>query len=332
MRIGGVDVESPVWLAPLAGVSTRTFRDWHRSVGAGLVHTEMVSAIGLCYNNKKTAMLLGDADEPGPLVAQLFAHFADDFARGAEHALRGRSFAAIEVNMACPMPKVTKRGSGAALMDDADEAERIVAALKRFSLPVWVKTRIFADPSSTERFCARMIDAGADLLFVHGRTAPQRYEGEANKWAVIALAGIFPDMIAASGDVFGADDAMLYLRGGCPAVLAARGAIKDAYLISKTNAALGADVPKHLSEPTFDDQLGAMIAIGRAAASREGERFAPVLVRRMLPGVFKGFRGAAALRQECSSRTTWQEMEAFFVELSNGGSSLYKIPVSEGEV
>ncbi|MDR1137785.1 MAG: tRNA-dihydrouridine synthase family protein, partial [Synergistaceae bacterium] len=190
--IGGVETSSQIWLAPLAGVTTRPYRDFHRRMGAGLVHTEMISAIGLSYKNEKTLFMLGDGEEEGPVALQLFGPEADVMANAAEIALRVKRFGAIEINMACPMPKVMKRCGGASLLLNPGESSRMVSALKTFGLPVWAKIRKTDErvhPMTTENFCAELMESGADLLIVHGRTPAQRYEGAADKEAVISAAG-----------------------------------------------------------------------------------------------------------------------------------------------
>ncbi|MDR1915351.1 MAG: tRNA-dihydrouridine synthase family protein [Synergistaceae bacterium] len=316
-RAGGVDVRSPIWLAPLAGITTRTFRDFHRELGAGLVHTEMVSAVGLSYKNKKTGNMIGDDDEPRPVVLQLFAPDADSLMRGAELAYKMRRFDALEINMACPMPKVTKRCGGASLLNHPEEASRMVSSLKLLGSPVWVKLRITdkrVHPLSTENFCEEMLSAGADLLILHGRTPAQRYEGSADKAAVCEMSAKFPGVLAASGDCFTPEDAMKYLDAGCVAALAARGVMKDAFVIPKILHALGVDVDEKLWNPSPAYQIGALIEAGRAASSREGGPFARIMAQRMLSGLLKGLPGASALRSSCSTCRDWPSLEKILTE------------------
>jgi tRNA-dihydrouridine synthase B len=312
--IGGVNVSSPVWLAPMAGVTTQTFRSFHREMGAGLVHTEMISVVGLSYRNKKTRDMIGSDDEPGPIALQLFSPDADSLARGAELALGPRKFDALEINMACPMPKVTKKGSGASLLGRLDEARRMTALLAQFGLPVWAKMRIVPQDTggiSTESFADGLLSAGAGLLMIHGRTPAQRYEGVSDKASVCGTARQFPGRIAASGDYYAPSDALYYLNGGCVAVLAARGALRDAYLIPRTNAALGMNVPERLTTPTTTDEISALIGLGRLGIANEGERFTLVLVKRMLAGLFRDFHGAANIRKACASCRDWASLEKF---------------------
>jgi tRNA-dihydrouridine synthase B len=293
-------------------------------MGAALTHTEMISATGLSYKNKKTFRMLGATSEPGPLVLQLFGPDAEVMLNGADRALRLKRFDAIEINMACPMPKVTKKCGGAALLSNPDEASLMVKNLKTFGLPVWVKLRITdkkIHPLSTEEFCAEMIQNGAALLILHGRTPAQRYEGFADKDAVLSIADKFPGMIAATGDFFTPEDAKFYLDGGCVSVFAARGVIKDAFLVPKTLKYLGYPANEKYLNPTSAEQIELMIRTGRAACISESESYSLVMIRRLLSGMLKGFPGVTSLRQACSVCHDWESLEKVLGEF--GDSILY---------
>jgi tRNA-dihydrouridine synthase B len=309
--IGGVAVASPIWLAPLAGVTTETYRSLHARLGAALVHTEMISAAGLSRGNVKTARMIGGR-VPVPTVLQIFGPDADIMARGAEAALKIGRFGAIEINMACPMPKVAKKSGGASMLHAPAESCRTVAALKRFGLPVWAKIRKTEPgrhPLATEDFAAALIEAGAGLIVVHGRTPAQRYEGASDKVIVISLAAKFPGLISASGDYYAPDDAKMYLDGGCVSVLAARGAMRDVFLIPKTLFALGFKTEERYLNMSSPDQINLLAETGREAVKREGERFAVTMARKLLAGMLKGARGSARLREECASRRDWASLE-----------------------
>lgn len=315
--IGGVPVRTPVWLAPLAGVSTRSFRAWHIKMGAPLVHTEMVSAVGLAMGNEKTRGLLGCGDEGAPIVLQLFAPDARAAARALDVALSRVRYCAIEINMACPMPKVTKRGCGAALIDRPDEAAAIVRTMREPSLPVWVKTRLPDTRShrSADGFCREMIDAGADLIMLHGRTPRQRYEGTADAGAVISAARHFPGMICASGDVYAPEDARRYLDGGCAAVLAARGAVRDAYIFPRIHRSLGHDVPDRYVMPDLKERAHDLREAGRVAAEHEGARHGFVMAKRMLAGFLRDLPGSSSIRKKIAAMREWKEADDLLTEL-----------------
>jgi tRNA-dihydrouridine synthase B len=302
--IGGVETQNRIWLAPMAGVTTRPYRDFHRRMGAGLVHTEMISAAGAARENKKTLLMLGDGEEKGPTALQLFGPDAGGMAEAAEIALRHGHFCAMEINMACPMPKVTKNRGGASILLNPCEAARMARALKTFGLPVWVKIRKTderAHPMTTENFCALLLENGADLLIIHGRTPAQRYEGAADKSTVISAAVKFPGMVAASGDFFAPSDAEYYLSNGCAAVIAARGVMKDAFLIPKTLGHLGFGVEKKFLNPTVSEQIEILTETCNMAKPLDGGRSTLLAARRLLFGMLRGVPGAASLRLMCAS-------------------------------
>ena len=320
-NIGGVAVTNPIWLAPLAGVTTETYRSLHARLGAALVHTEMISAAGLSHKNGKTACMLGSRCDV-PTVLQIFGPDAEIIAHGAEVALKIGRFDAIEVNMACPMPKVAKKSGGASMLYDPAESCRMVAGLKRFGLPVWAKIRKTEPgrhPLSTGDFVSALIESGADLIIVHGRTPAQRYEGASDKEAVISLAAKFPGLISASGDYYAPDDAKRYLDGGCASVLAARGAMRDVFLIPKTLFALGFPAEERYLNMSVPDQINLLSETGREAVKMESERFALVMARKLLAGMLKGVRGVARLREDCASCRDWASLEETLTAFAEAG-------------
>jgi len=311
LKIGGVETENPIWLAPLAGITFASVRKFYRSLGAGLVHTEMVSALGLCHKGRKTKELLYGSEEERPVVLQIFGSNAEDIARGTEAALNIRKFEALQINMACPMPKVTKKGSGSKLMEHPEISAEIIKAMKKNGLPTWAKIRIMPAGSrmTTSDYCDLLFDSGADFIFVHGRTPAQRYEGKASREAVENVTRHFPGMIGGSGDCYEPEDLLDYLRRGCAAVLAGRGILKDVFIIPKTLRALGADVPEKYCDPAPDFQSELLLELGRSIYNTEGQSLAMMISRRMLSALFKGFSGAAQLRRRGALARTWQEME-----------------------
>jgi tRNA-dihydrouridine synthase B len=201
------------------------------------------------------------------------------------------------------MPKVTRKCGGASLLHNPDESARMVSVLKTFGLPVWAKVRKTDErvhPMTTENFCAELMERGADLLIIHGRTPAQRYEGAADKDAVISAAGKFPGAVAASGDFFAPPDAEYYLSSGCAAVMAARGVLKDAFLIPKTLRHLGFSVDEKFLNPSVSEQIEMLTeACGTAKSIGDG-RSALAAARRLLFGMLRGVYGAASLRRVCA--------------------------------
>ena len=322
-KIGGVTVDNPVWLAPLAGITFASLRNFHKNLGAGLVHTEMVSAVGLYRGGRKTRELLNGIESERPVVLQLFASNSEEIIRGAEIALNIRKFEAIQINMACPMPKVTKKGCGSKLLENPLESYKIIKRLKTLGIPIWSKIRIIPQQReiTTIDFCDNLFSAGADFIIVHGRTASQRYEGQASLQEVEKVALKFPGFIGGSGDCYTPEIMMDYLKAGCTAVLAARGALRDVFLIPKTLKMLGYCVQDCLTNPDLDAQAKLLLELGRSVYNTEGQALALMISRRMLTALFKGFQGATQIRRRGALARTWSEMEELLLnweELSSG--------------
>lgn len=225
--------------------------------------------------------------------------------------------------MACPMPKVTKKGAGSKLMEFPDEAAAMMRALKSFGLPVWAKVRVMPRGSAltTALFCGRLFDAGADFVFVHGRTPAQRYEGAASRDAVGEVASLFPGMVGGSGDCYAPEDLEDYLSRGCAAVLAARGVLRDALLVPRTLKRLGAPVPESFCSQAPEAQADILLELGRNIYNTEGEPLALMIAKRMLGALFKGFAGAPKLRRAGAMVRKWEDMEKLLKDREFAGAA-----------
>lgn len=326
-EVGGIRVDNPLWIAPLAGVTVRPVRAFFRRLGAGVTCSEMVSASGLIMANRKTSRML-DSGGDHPLVLQLFGNDTEMMSRAAAVAVEEGDFEVLGINMACPMPKIYKKGSGARLMEDPRKACDMVRELKRLGLPVWPKIRKCGpkNPVDTVEFCQALFEAGADHISVHGRTAAQRYEGVSDREVVLEAARRFPGRISASGDVYSVEDIRGYLEGGCEAVLLARGIIRDPFLVPRALQELGFGADKRWLEPSIGDQAGMLLAMADDLCEEEGDRVALILLKRFLSSMFKGLRGAGAFRRASAScrdleefRALMKDCEAFFERgLPNG--------------
>ncbi len=323
IKAGGLTLANGLWLAPLAGVTTPPVREFFSKLGAGLTHTEMISAMGLVRDNRKTEGMLQLLPGEGPVVLQLFSGEADTMLKGAEVALdlskaqsSDRGFAALGINMACPMPKVTKRGAGAALMGAPRTAFDMTRGLKRLGLPLWVKIRRMPEGDGTEtiRFVEGLLQSGADNICIHGRTPAQRYEGRSDRSVVAAAAGRFPGKISASGDVYTVEDVQEYLGMGCAGVMLARGALANPYLFPRALKALGYAVPDELARPAPEQQIERLRDLGERARSVCGPRLTVVLLKRLMAGMLKGVNGAAELRRRAGSTTDLDELLRFIGE------------------
>jgi tRNA-dihydrouridine synthase len=312
-KIGGLSLGSELWLAPLAGVTVPPIREFFARLGAGLTHTEMISCMGLTRSNRKTHGMLRLLPGEGPVILQLFAGDADTMKKGAEAALAANAddgplrFAGLGINMACPMPKVTKRGAGAALMG-TKTASAMVWGLKRLGLPVWVKIRKMPDGVETLRFVDELVEAGADNICIHGRTTAQRYEGRADRSAAAAAAARFPGKISASGDVYAIEDVEEYLNMGCVGVMLARGALANPCLFLLGLRALGRRIPEDLANPTRERRVELLRDLGERIQEICGPKTALVLLKRLTAGMFKGISGASELRRRIGLAPSLEEL------------------------
>ncbi|PIE53968.1 MAG: dihydrouridine synthase [Dethiosulfovibrio peptidovorans] len=297
-------------LSPLAGVTVPGIRCLFWRLGVGLAHTEMVSCAGLIRENKKTAGMLARAPDEGPLILQLFAGDRDTLLRGAQRALElGGPFDGIGINMACPMPKVLKKGAGARLLDRLDIAVSMVQGLKTFGLPVWPKIRKIVSRDGgpdTLTFASALIEAGADNVGIHGRTASQRYEGCSDLNEVFRVARAFPGFISASGDMTGPESVTKALDGGCVSVFLARGAVADPFVIPRILAYLGYNVQDSpFLRASLEDRAELFAALADDLVSLHGEKVALVLLKRMMSGMFCGVPGCAPYKRAIGAVSGW---------------------------
>lgn len=236
LKIGNVNIDRPLALAPMAGVTDQPFRLLCKEQGAGLVCTEMVSAKAILYKNKNTGALMEIDRRERPAALQLFGCEPEVMAEAARQ-IEERNFDILDVNMGCPVPKVVNNGEGSALMKDPKLAGKIVAALvKAVKKPVTVKIRKGFDESRVNAVEVAKIleDAGAAAIAVHGRTREQFYSGKAD-WEIIRrvkeAVGI---PVFGNGDVDSPQRAAAMLREtGCDGIMIGRGAQGNPWIFSR---------------------------------------------------------------------------------------------------
>ncbi|MDO4537137.1 MAG: tRNA-dihydrouridine synthase [Coriobacteriales bacterium] len=241
--------ENPLLMAPMAGVTDAAWRILARAGGAALAYSEMVSATGLHYKSDKTWELVVPNDAEPDIAVQLFGHEPAYFreATSAIASRLGKKLALIDVNMACPMPKVTKDGSGSALLDDPARAQEIIAACRAGidevseagSAPIPVTAKIRRGRRMGEEqapeFARALEAAGAAAVAIHGRFANQLYRGEADWGAIARVADAVDIPVIGSGDVHShADAERMRQETGCAAVMIARGTYGNPWVFQGT--------------------------------------------------------------------------------------------------
>ena len=237
IKLGPIEIDNPLVLAPVAGFTDSPYRRIARRFGCGFSMTELVSAEGIIRGNKKTMELLEFTDEERPIGIQIFGRDSGVMARAAK-IVSGLGPDFIDINMGCPARKVCKDGlgSGAALLKNPSLAEEIAAGVvDSVSLPVSAKIRIGWDSSSVnfEEIIGRLCRAGISFISVHGRTKTQGYGGDAD-WKAIAMAAELSTVpLIGNGDIQNRAEAAERLESArCAAVMIGRAACANPWIFS----------------------------------------------------------------------------------------------------
>lgn len=300
VKIGNVEINGRLTLAPMAGVSDFAFRHICIEAGAALTTTEMVSAKALVYKDEKTKSLLYIPEKDHPCAAQIFGHEPDIMAEAAGMALEISGADILDINMGCPVGKIVKSGDGSSLMRDPDLAYDIISSVvKAVDKPVTVKFRKGFDGGciNAVEFAKMCQSAGAAAVAVHGRTRVQMYAGKAD-WDIIRevkKAVAIP--VIANGDIFEPQDAPHILKyTGCDLAMIGRGAFGNPWLFTRGNAALeGKEIPPL---PPISERIDLAVSQIEMLSEMSGERIACLEARHHLPWYLHGIPFAGYYRKE----------------------------------
>jgi nifR3 family TIM-barrel protein len=301
-----MDFRGKLILAPLAGVTDTTFRRLCRESGADVVVTEMVSAKGLLCDPRRSGRYLEYDEAERPVGAQLFGSDPGEIAEAAAEVAR-RGFDFVDINMGCPVRKVTGGGSGAAILSDPRRAGEIArAAVRAVRIPVTAKIRSgFGAERETYLEVAReLFDAGVAAVTLHPRHRGQMFSGTADWRHIAALRKAFPrEAVVGNGDVRGPGDAARMLaETGCDSVMVGRAAMGNPWIFAALKREMAAPAGGVGPAPPGEDPTPAE---RRALILRHGEemylRHGAHGIREMrkhLAWYSRGIPGAAAFRAE----------------------------------
>jgi nifR3 family TIM-barrel protein len=298
-KIESVRIPGPIALAPLSGITDLACRLVAKSFGASLVYVPLISAKALCLGSKKTFDLLASEPAEKPVAVQIFAADPASIA-GAVEILRNYSFDLIDINMGCPMPKVSGNAGGASLMREVKLAAEIVrAAVEAAAVPVTVKIRSGwdADSINAPEFAAALEDAGAAAVAVHPRTKAQRFAGQAD-WRLIGETKRSVNIpVIGSGDVCSPADARRMLEEtGCAMVMIGRAARGNPWIFSQTLKFL--QTGELQRQPTPEERVRALIEHCTLSAKYDTDRRAALRMRKHAGWYVKGLKNAAIIRQK----------------------------------
>lgn len=308
-RIGSIELDSPFILAPMAGITDAAMRTLCEEQGASLTYTEMVSAKGLYYGDRKTPLLTYIPDGAGPTAVQIFGS-EPEVIEFAAARLDPLSNVILDINMGCPVPKVVKNGDGSALMQDPDLICEIVrAAVRGSSKPVTVKIRKgFTEDNINAPEAAKAAErGGAAAVAVHGRTRPQYYSGRAD-WDIIRKVREAVSIpVIGNGDVCDADTGIRMLEETCcDFVMVGRGAMGDPWIFRDLRRALAGQEP--LPRPSGREKTEMMIRHLGMICDLKGEDTGVKEFRKFVVYYTKGMRGAAAVRRAVNYADTAERM------------------------
>lgn len=336
LTFGNTVLQHGVMLAPMAGVTDTSFRLLCRRFGAEYTVSEMVSAKALCYEQRShrkesgascTAQLARITKEEAPMAVQLFGSEPEFMAEAARLLESGEyrgcasevAPAAIDINMGCPVRKITGNGEGSALMKTPEVAEAIVRAVRSaVSLPVTVKIRAGWDAEhiNAVELARRLEAAGADLICVHARTREQLYAPGIMPEVIAEVKAAVKIPVVGNGDIFSAENALKMKKDtGCDGVMIGRGAMGHPWIFREIVDALEG---KQTPAMSLDERLSVAAEHLDAMLADKGERTGVAEAKKHMAWYISGIPGAAAARGSVMTASSPEELRAVLEDFRNG--------------
>lgn len=319
MQIGDVTLDSPVILAPMAGVTDLPYRLLCRQQGAGLVCMEMISAKAILYNNKNTRLLMQIDPGEEAVSLQLFGSDPQIMADMAKR-IEEEPFQILDLNMGCPVPKIVGNGEGSALMKDPALAGKIIEAVAgAIQKPVTVKIRKgFDDDHVNAPELAHIAqESGAAAVAVHGRTREQYYSGKAD-WEIIRQVKERVSIpVIGNGDVTDGPSAKRMLEEtGCDGIMVGRAAQGDPWIFREINHYL--ETGKEMPRPTGREMTDMILEHARLQLEHKGEYIGIREMRKHVAWYTAGIPGSSAFRAKVMTMEHMDELIAAVEEIFRG--------------
>ena len=309
MKFGKYEIENPLILGPMAGVTDWAFRTVCAELGANITVTEMVSSRALVYQDQKSRKLLRK-NEGSLCGAQIFGNDPEIMAQAAVLALEISGCDFLDINMGCPMPKIANSGDGCGLMRTPELAGRIVEAVtKAVDVPVTAKCRLGWDKGNINvlDFTKRMEDSGAAMVTVHGRTRAMLYSGTADWDYIRKVRDQLSIPVIANGDIVDAQSALRCLKWtGADGIMIGRATFGDPWIFQQVSAAMaGWEVPER---PALADRIATAVKQFELSEQDHGEHIACLEARKHFAWYLRGVRNASYYKKEITSMNKMEDI------------------------
>ena len=302
-HIGDIEINGKVVLAPMAGITSSGYRDFMKNFGVAVSVSEMVSDMGLIYDNENTNKYV-IYKESHPVGVQLFGHEPENIVKAAKIALNlNPNIDFFDINMGCPVPKVVNSGAGSSLLKNPQLCGEIVRRLKEeINIPVTAKIRLGWDEHSINflEVISELEKAGVDMIAIHARTRKQMYLGQPNFEILRGLKSKMSVPLVISGNIYTLDDAINAIDiTGADAVMVARGGVGNPWLIKQIDHYFKTGI--RLENVDVLTQINYCLELADYLIEEKGEETAMRIYRSIAPKFFSGFHNAKAYKNRLST-------------------------------